>query len=210
MEIYYVRACVCFCEWLGLILWFVPTSELRGCMSNSVELCPMPLGMPAVLYMVPTVRFFLASLATFISSTVTPSSAKLCTPALAAVPSSHSWKWRLWLTAEGREETQGREEDRSKMLIDWNAYQCHWSTTEPRPDGEIISTTEPVCISMAASYFLHLNRKCWRNCPHTRLWNHCMVIVFLHLSLIKPQHRLQLTADGSGSQSWQQDTGQKK
>lgn len=77
-----------------------PTSEFRGCMSNSVELCPMPLGMPAVRYMAPTPRLFLASLAAFISSTVSPSSAKVWTPALAGVPSSHSWKWRLWLTAK--------------------------------------------------------------------------------------------------------------
>lgn len=80
-------------------------------MSNSVELCPMPLGMPAVRYMAPTPRLFLASLAAFISSTVSPTSAKVWTPALAGVPSSHSWKWRLWLTAKQR---WGGEE--------WDAY----------------------------------------------------------------------------------------
>lgn len=85
----------------------------------------MPLGIPAVRYMAPTARLFLASLAAFISSTVTPSSAKFCTPALAGAPSSHSRKWRLWLTAKGGKETQERDEDRSKMLIHWNAYQCH-------------------------------------------------------------------------------------
>lgn len=85
---------------------FVPTNEFRGCMSNSVELCPMPLGIPAIRYMAPTVRIFLASLAAFISSTVTPSSAKFCTPALAGAPSSHSRKWRLWLTAKWRKDTQ--------------------------------------------------------------------------------------------------------
>lgn len=84
----------------------------------------MPLGMPAVRYMAPTVRLFLASLAAFISSTVTPTSAKLCTPALAGAPSSQSRKCRLWLTAKERKETQESGEDRSKMLIRWNAYQC--------------------------------------------------------------------------------------
>lgn len=84
----------------------------------------MPLGMPAVRYMAPTVRLFLASLAAFISSTVTPSSEKFCTPALAGAPSSHSRKWRLWLTAKARKESQERGDDRSKMLIRWNAYQC--------------------------------------------------------------------------------------
>lgn len=140
-------------------------------MSNSVELCPMPFGMPAVRYMAPTARPFLASLASFISSTVNPSSANICTPALAVAPSSHSRKWRLWLTAEGRKETQEREEDRRKMLIHWNAYQCHWSTTEPQPDGEIISTMEPVF------YFVHSNRYFWRNCRRVCLWHYCMVTV---------------------------------
>lgn len=88
----------------------MPTSELRGCMSNSVELCPMPLGMPAVRYMAPTVRLFLASLAAFISSTVTPISAKLCTPALAGAPSSQSRKCRLWLTAKKREKKHKKAE----------------------------------------------------------------------------------------------------
>lgn len=124
-------------------------------MSNSVELCPMPLGMPAVRYMAPTPRLFLASLAAFISSTVSPSSAKVWTPALDGVPSSHSWKWRLWLTAK---QGKGGEGERSEMLIWWNAYQCRWDTTEPCPDGEIISTTEPVCTSTAAAYFLQLKK----------------------------------------------------
>lgn len=132
-------------------------------MSNSVELCPMPLGMPAVRYMAPTPRLFLASLAAFISSTVSPNSAKVWTPALAGVPSSHSWKWRLWLTA--KRGKGGRERERSEMLIRWNAYQCRWDTTEPCPDGEIISTTEPVCTSTAAAYFLQLKKRWFpRNC----------------------------------------------
>lgn len=84
----------------------------------------MPLGMPAVRCMAPTARLFLASLAAFISSTVTPTSAKFCTPALAGAPSSHSRKWRLWLTAKGRKEKQEKGEARSKMRIHWNAYQC--------------------------------------------------------------------------------------
>lgn len=167
-----------------------PTSELRGCRSSSVELCPMPLGMPAVRYMAPTERLFLASLASFISSTVTPSSAKLCTPALAVAPSSHSRKWLLWLTAKGREETQekGADSYRNEMLIDWSAYQCHLSATEPPPDSEIISIVEPLCTSMAASNSLHLNRSRWRDCPHVCLWHHCMVTVtsLLRVSLIKP------------------------
>jgi len=95
------------------VVFIVPTSELRGCMSISVELWPMPLGMPAVRCMAPTVRFFLASLAALISSTVTPSSAKLCTPGLDAAPSSHSLKWRLWLTAKEKKEIEERREDRS-------------------------------------------------------------------------------------------------
>lgn len=81
-----------------------PTSGLRGTMSISVELCPIPLGMPAVRYITPTVRFFRASLAAFISSTVTPTSAKLCTPGLAEEPSSQSLKWWLWLAAVEREK----------------------------------------------------------------------------------------------------------
>lgn len=93
------------CYW-GLL---VPTSELWGCMSSSVELCPMPLGMPAVRYIAPTDRFFLASLAAFISSTVTPSSAKFCTPWVAGTPSSHSRKWRLWLTAVGEKRRRRQE-----------------------------------------------------------------------------------------------------
>lgn len=44
------------------------------------------------------------------------------------------------------------------MLIRWNAYQCRWDTTEPCPDGEIISTTEPVCTSTAAAYFLQFKK----------------------------------------------------
>lgn len=124
---------------------FAPTSEFRGCMSSSVELCPMPFGMPAVRYIAPTPRLFLASLAAFISSTVSPSSAKVWTPVLAGVPSSHSWKWRLWLTAKQR---WGKK---SEMLIRWNAHRCRWDTTEPCPDGEVISTTGPVCASTVAS-----------------------------------------------------------
>lgn len=121
------------CDLLRLSIYeraFVPTSELQGWISISVELCPMPLGMPAVRYMAPTTRFFLASLAAFMSSTVTPSSAKFWTPALAAAPSSHSRKWRLWLTAKERKEIEERGDDRTKMLIRWNAYQCQWSTTD--------------------------------------------------------------------------------
>lgn len=133
----HVCVCTCASSVSGLLLFgvlFAPTSEFRGCMSNSVELCPMPFGMPAVRYMAPTPRLFLASLAAFISSTVSPSSAKVWSPALAGVPSSHSWKWRLWLTAKQRWG------ERREMLIRWNAYQCRWDTTEPCPDDEIIST----------------------------------------------------------------------
>ena len=99
-----------FVDW-NLSYWglFVPTSEFWGCMSSSVELCPMPLGMPAVRYIAPTDRFFLASLAAFISSTVTPSSAKSCTPLVAGTPSSHSRKWRLWLTAVGEKRRRRQE-----------------------------------------------------------------------------------------------------
>lgn len=145
-----------YCIYLVFFFFSVPTNEFRGCMSNSVELCPMPLGMPAVRYMEPTERLFLASLAAFITSTVTPSSAKFCTPALARAPSSHNRKWRLWLTAKWRKGTRGW--DGSRMLNRWNAFQCQWNTTEPQPDGELISTMESVCISMAAAYFLQLNR----------------------------------------------------
>lgn len=144
------------CDLLRLSIYegkFVPTSELRGWISISVELCPMPLGMPAVRYMAPTTRFFLASLAVFISSTVTPSSAKLWTPALAGAPSSHSRKWRLWLTAKERKESEERGDDRSKMLIHWNAYQCQRSTTEPQPDDEIISTSG-ACMYFYGSFLL--------------------------------------------------------
>ena len=108
--------CVTYCVW-AIVSIFSPsflcvlTSELRGCMSNSVELCPMPSGMPAVRYMAPTARLFLASLAAFISSTVSPSSAKICSPALARAPSSHNRKWRVWLTAMGRKETQKRRQE---------------------------------------------------------------------------------------------------
>lgn len=96
-------------RWKSIKLLFGPTIGFRGCISNSVELCPMPLGIPAVRYMAPTVRLFLASLASFISSTVNPSSAKICTPALAEAPSSHSRKWRLWLTAKTVKKKRERE-----------------------------------------------------------------------------------------------------
>lgn len=117
--------CMTSCIWACMCFFasplVVPTNECRGCMNNSVELCPMPLGIPAVRCMMPTARLFLASLATFISSTVTPSSAKFCTPTLAGAPSSHSRKWWLWLTAKWRKEKR-RGIGRSEMLSRWNAY----------------------------------------------------------------------------------------
>lgn len=194
-----VHACACVlsvCRWLLLIrVLFAPTSEFRGWMSNSVELCPMPFGMPAVRYMAPTPRLFLASLAAFISSTVSPSSAKVWTPTLAGIPSSHSWKWRLWLTAKKRLG------ERSEMLIRWNAYQCRWDTTEPCPDDEIISTTEPVCTSTAALYFLQLKKMILSKLPHVFLLLSHGQSRF-HLSsldlLILWQHGLHLWEDGSG------------
>lgn len=100
-----------FC-WISV----VHTSGFRGWMTISVELCPIPWGIPAVRYMAPTERFFLASLAAFIRSTVTPSSAKLCTPGLAKTPSSHSLKRWLWVTAERKEENKERGDTGSEML----------------------------------------------------------------------------------------------
>ncbi len=75
------------------------TSGVLGVRSSSVELWPMPEGIPAVRYMDPTSRLFLASFASFTRSTVRPCSAKLFMPSLACAPSCHSRYCSLWVMA---------------------------------------------------------------------------------------------------------------
>lgn len=84
------------------------TSGFLECRTSSVELWPTPDGIPAVRYMEPTTLLFRPSFAPFTSSTVTPSSAKLCTPGLAISPSCHSRYRSLWVTAVGRMRGQNK------------------------------------------------------------------------------------------------------
>lgn len=195
--------------WMTFCLLFVPTSEFRGCMSNSVELCPMPFGIPAVRYMAPTVRLFLASFAAFISSTVTPSSAKFCTPGLAGAPSAHSRKWRLWLTAK----RNTRKENGARYLFTG----MHITVSEvPQSLSQTMRSFLPWslmyfygCLLLPALKRIILKKlpTCLQYLGH---YYRVIAISCLHLWQIKPQYRQELPGERSGSQSWQPDGGQKK
>lgn len=53
---------------------------------------------------------------------------------------------------------QKSEREKARHFFTRVSYQSQSSIIEPQPNGEIISTMEPVCISKADSHFLFLNR----------------------------------------------------
>lgn len=92
---------------LGISFTIRDSSGFLWVRSTSVELWPMPDGIPAVRYMEPTDRLFLASFASFTRSTVSPCSAKLFMPSLAGAPSCHSRYCSLWVTTMSLDHCAG-------------------------------------------------------------------------------------------------------